>query len=174
MDTYSETYKKEKAWLAVYTRPQHEKRVCFRLVEKGIEAFLPLQRSIRIWSDRFKWTEVPLFSCYLFVKVQPKEHYTVLNTSGVVKFINIGNEIVEIPEKQIIAVKKFINHPDIIQVTEEKIEQGDTVEIVRGPFMGIRGELVSFKGKKRVAIKLESIGKSLVIDISTALLKKVE
>jgi transcriptional antiterminator RfaH len=174
MDTYNEIMSKEKAWLAVYTRPQHEKSIHRDLVDKGVEVFLPLQKCLREWSDRRKWVEVPLFRCYLFVKIRLKEHYTVLNTSGVVRFIRIGNEVVEVPEKQIIAVKKFINHPDIVQVTEEKLEQGDRIEIVSGPFMGIRGELVSFKGKKRVAIKLESIGKSLVVDISTALLKKVD
>lgn len=174
MDTYTQIYRKEKVWLAVYTRPQHEKRIHHKLVDNGIEVFLPLLKSIRVWSDRVRWTELPLFRCYLFVKVQPKEHYAVLNTPGVVRFIKVGDKIVEIPEKQITAVKKFINHPDIIQVTEEKLEQGDTVEITRGPFMGIRGELVSFKGKRRVAIRLESIGKSLVVDISTALLKKVD
>ena len=174
MEAHSGIYVKDKAWLAVYTRFQHEKKIHHTLVEKGIEAFLPLQRSIRVWSDRFVWTEVPLFSCYLFVKVKPKEHHTVLNTAGVVNFVKIGDKVAEIPERQITAVKRFINHPDIIQVTDEKLEQGDKVEIVRGPFMGIIGELISFKGKKRVAIRLESLGKSLVIDISVALLKKVD
>jgi hypothetical protein len=41
-------------WYAIYTNPRAEKQVRDRLLETGVEVFLPLQKTYRIWSDRKK------------------------------------------------------------------------------------------------------------------------
>ena len=60
------------SWYAVYTRPRAEKLVFQRIQETGIEVFLPMQKTIRQWSDRKKVIEKPLLSSYIFVKTKPK------------------------------------------------------------------------------------------------------
>ena len=57
-----ELKKPQKAWYAVYTNSRAEKRVSDRLAEMGIETFLPLQKTLRQWSDRKKLVEKPLIS----------------------------------------------------------------------------------------------------------------
>ena len=47
-------------WIAVYTKPRHEKTVSNDLYKKGYEVYLPLLREKRKWSDRKKWIEFPL------------------------------------------------------------------------------------------------------------------
>ena len=47
-------------WYAVYTRPRFEKQVGQRLLEEGIEAYVPLIKTMRQWSDRKKVVELPL------------------------------------------------------------------------------------------------------------------
>ena len=93
--------KPEKGWYAIYTHSRAEKRVSDRLTEAGIETFLPLQKTLRQWSDRKKLVEKPLISSYVFVKVVPKEFFTVRKTDGVVKFIMLQGKPVVIPEIQI-------------------------------------------------------------------------
>ncbi len=39
-------------WLAVYTKPRHEKIADEKLQEKGIESYLPLVKKTRQWKDR--------------------------------------------------------------------------------------------------------------------------
>ena len=56
-------------WYALYTFPRFEKKVYKRLVERGIEAYLPLQKKLRKWKDRKKWIEEPLIRSYIFVKI---------------------------------------------------------------------------------------------------------
>ncbi len=56
-------------WYAVQTRARHEKRVADRFREQGLPIFLPLISETRRWSDRKKVVELPLFGCYVFVKV---------------------------------------------------------------------------------------------------------
>jgi transcription antitermination factor NusG len=56
------------SWYAVQTRARNEKVVCERLQEQGLSTFLPLVTEVRRWSDRKKKVELPLFSCYVFVR----------------------------------------------------------------------------------------------------------
>ena len=46
-------------WYAIYTRSRSEKAVNTELSLTGIESYLPLKKTIRIWSDRKKMVEVP-------------------------------------------------------------------------------------------------------------------
>ena len=56
-------------WFAIYTRFKREKVVLEELKRKGIEAYLPLQKKVRIYGKRKRISELPLFNCYLFVTV---------------------------------------------------------------------------------------------------------
>jgi transcriptional antiterminator RfaH len=64
--------KEENKWYALYTRPRAEKQVYQRLTEAGVETFLPLQKTYRMWSDRKKLVEKPLLSSYIFVNTKSK------------------------------------------------------------------------------------------------------
>ena len=70
--------KDAKKWIAVYTKPRHEKLVEKELQKKGYEVYLPILRERRKWSDRKKWVDFPLFRSYLFVKVQIKNSLSTL------------------------------------------------------------------------------------------------
>ena len=52
-------------WNVLYTAPRAEKQVKERIAALGVECFLPLHRTPRVWSDRVKIVEVPLFSSYI-------------------------------------------------------------------------------------------------------------
>jgi transcription antitermination factor NusG len=56
-------------WYAVNTRARHERVVAHRLRELGVTNFLPLVTEVHRWSDRRKSVELPLFGCYVFVKL---------------------------------------------------------------------------------------------------------
>ena len=42
-------------WFAIRVKSRSEKKVYADLAEQNIEAYLPLQRKLRVWSDRKKW-----------------------------------------------------------------------------------------------------------------------
>ena len=58
----------ELRWYALHTRARHEKAIERRLREQGMETFVPTTTEVHRWSDRKKKVEVPLFSCYVFVR----------------------------------------------------------------------------------------------------------
>jgi len=160
-------------WYAIYTKSRNEKKVAENLSAKGINVYLPLLKTLRQWSDRKKKVEVPLFHSYLFVRIIDKEYLNVLQTDGVVRFITFRKERIPIPDYQIEAVKAYLNEEGPVHQDETDYIQGDYVEVIRGPMKGLRGSLVSFKGKQRVQIEIESIGQQLFLNLPKSILEKI-
>jgi transcriptional antiterminator RfaH len=160
-------------WFAIYTKPRHEKKVFQQLQLGNVEAYLPLQTTIKQWSDRKKKVKVPLFSCYLFVRITPKEYYTVVNVAGVIRYVTFEGKAVAIPDKQIQFIKSLLeNNIDTSEVLEP-IPEGEKVEIVSGPLLGFAGELVEYAGKRRVVVRINEINKILLVNVPANTLKCV-
>ena len=160
-------------WYAVYTRPRAEKQVYQRLVESEIETFLPLQKTYRQWSDRKKLVEKPLLSSYIFVKIKPRLFPVIFKTFGVVKFITFEGQPVPIPQNQIDNLRLLINSDAEIEVTSEKFEPGDNVEVVSGSLSGLTGELIGKGSRKRVVVRLDNLEVNIVVAIPVTFLRKL-
>ena len=74
-------------WYAIFTKPRSEKKVFQRMLDQDIEAFLPLVKTVRQWSDRKKTVEVPLISSYIFVCMEEKDLYKTLPIQGTVNVL---------------------------------------------------------------------------------------
>jgi transcriptional antiterminator RfaH len=163
----------EPKWYAVYTNPRAEKQVHRRLLETGIESFLPLQKTIRQWSDRKKVVEKPLISSYVFVKIAYKSFPVVFRTSGVVKIITFEGQPVAIPQKQIDNLRLLVNSDAEIEVTSEHVEKGDNVEVISGSLAGLTGELISVGNQKRVVVRIDRLDQNIILKIPVAFLRKI-
>jgi len=163
----------EEKWYALYTRPRAEKLVFQRLVEAGIETFLPLQKTYRMWSDRKKLVEKPLLSSYIFVKTNSKNFPIVYKTTGVVKFVSFEGQPVSIPQNQIDNLRLLINSDAEIEVSSEKFATGDNVEVTNGSLIGLTGELIKIGSKNRVVVRIDRLDQNLILKIPLAFLRKV-
>jgi transcriptional antiterminator RfaH len=164
--------KEEKTWYPVYTRARAEKKVHSWLMKHGIECFLPLRKVLRQWSDRKKWVSTALFSSYVFVKIDMGEYHEVLNTPGVARFVWFEGKPVPIQEKQIITIQLLLEGDIDLQSVDEIFQQGDQVTIDYGPMKGIAGELVDYRGKKKILIRINEIGKNLIIEVPLSHIRK--
>jgi transcription antitermination factor NusG len=163
----------EAKWYAIYTNPRAEKQVRDRLLEAGVEVFLPLQKTYRIWSDRKKLVEVPLLSSYVFVKVIPKDFPKVYQSSGVVRFITFEGQPASIPQNQIDNLRLLINSEAEIEISSEKFEKGDNVEVIRGSLIGLTGELVTKGPHSRVVVRIDRLDQNLVVNIPMTFLRRL-
>lgn len=159
-------------WYVLYTYPNSEKKVQKYLCKSQIESFLPLQKSIRHWSDRKKIIQVPLFPNYVFVNTVRVERYKALQVPGVVRYISYENEPVVISRDEIDAIKKILEGGECF-TRESQLEKGDLVRVTQGPFLGIIGRFNEKKGKKKLYINVPSIGQSISIEISLSNIEKL-
>ncbi|HEV2732688.1 MAG TPA: transcription termination/antitermination NusG family protein, partial [Terriglobales bacterium] len=97
-------------WYALHTRARHERVVETRLREQGMETFLPVVQEVHRWSDRKKKVEVPLFSCYVFLRcgMRPQDRAIVQRVDSVLGFVGIRGMGVPIPDEQIESVRAVL------------------------------------------------------------------
>lgn len=156
----------QKKWYVVYTRPRYEKKVERYLSEKDIECYLPLVKSLRKWSDRKKWVYLPLFSSYIFIKINEKEHFEALNTQGVVRFISFEGRPAVVPDKQIEEIKWLLSNEVETETVDKKLEPGTMVEIIKGPLRGFKAEMIYYNNKRNILIRLEQLGKVILVKVN--------
>ena len=160
-------------WLAVYTRPRWEKKVNQLLAEKGVERYCPLNKVRKKWSDRMKLVEEPLFKSYVFVKVNDEDRTDVRMTPGVINFVYWEGKPAVIKEKEINAIKRFLDEYENVQVKPLDVKVNQRVIITAGPLMDQEGQVLEVKNKKaRVAI--DSLGYMLVASIEKTKLASVK
>ena len=162
-------------WYAIYTRANGEKKLLSNLLERNIESYLPLKKTLKYWSDRKKWVEEPLFRCYLFVKVSYREFFTALNTPGVVCYVSFGGKAQAISESQISNIKSFLAQSDHeVTLTYERLQKGVSVEVLHGSLKGVIGEVINICGQSRLVMRIDSMNCSLYANISKDEVKVLE
>jgi transcription antitermination factor NusG len=148
-------------WLAVYTRPRWEKKVNNLLIEKGLECYCPLNKVRRKWSDRVKIVEEPLFKSYVFVKVNDEDRTRVRMTPGAINFVYWEGKPAVIKEKEIIAIKRFLNEYENVEVQPMELKVDQRVRITNGTLMDQEGKVLDIR-RKTAKIAIDSLGYILV------------
>jgi transcription antitermination factor NusG len=150
-----------KKWLAVYTRPRWEKKVNQLLLEKGLESYCPLNKVRRKWSDRVKVVEEPLFKSYVFVKVTEEDRSIVRTTNGAINFIYWDGKPAVIKEKEINAIKRFLNEYENVEAKPIALEVNQRVRVTNGSLMDKEGKVLDLR-HKTAKVAIDSLGYILV------------
>ena len=162
-----------KQWHAVYVASRQEKKVNQALQRKGMETFLPLNKTLRSWSDRKKIVELPLLPGYVFAHIEQNDRDMVLNTPGVVSFVKSAGKIGVVYEHEINALKQLIEHGYHLDAfPAEKISSGDKVEISSGALKNLQGVVIEESGESFFNIFLEGIGYNIRVKLPAGILKK--
>jgi transcription antitermination factor NusG len=157
----------ESNWYAIHTKPRHEKWIAGQLQEKRVFTFLPLLQQIHQWSDRRSKVEVPMFSCYAFVRIvqTAEERLKILRTPGVLGFVGSEREGTPIPSDQIenlqIALREKIPcavHPFI--------RVGQRVRVRGGSLDGMEGILLRQGKEESLIVSVELLQRSVAIQVN--------
>ncbi|MDZ4667963.1 MAG: UpxY family transcription antiterminator [bacterium] len=162
-------------WYLIYTNPRAEKKVEAELLKRGYQVFLPMQKTLKQWSDRKKWVEEPLFKSYLFIYIElEKFYYNIISIHGIVKFVKFQNEIATVDAREIELVKLMLGNIAEMEVLASEIpESGDEIEIIAGPLIGTKGKLIKHQGNKNVLISLETMQQNLALHIQSTYIRKI-
>lgn len=150
-------------WYALSTRSRHEKQVRDRLEGIGVEPFLPLTRTLTQWSDRKVWTETPLFSGYCFARFSLKNSLTILQTPGIVRIVGIIMPEA-IPDEEMAALKQLAESERQFE-PHNYFAEGAWVQVVRGPLVGLRGQLLRKAGQHSLVIRVHLIQRAATVHI---------
>lgn len=165
---------KHKKWYVLVTKPKAEKQVSKRLSEINIENYLPLHRQLRIWHDRKKWIDTPLFHSYLFVFIEEKQRSKVFEAGGILKYVSIAGKISILNESEIERIKTLCSYLGDIEIEKENFVKGDEVQIITGHFAGIRGQITSIGDKYQFRIAIPGLCSAATVIIDKEQVLKIQ
>jgi transcriptional antiterminator NusG len=154
----------EQRWFAAYVKARHESRVVERLAQRSVETFLPLYRSRREWSDRKVEIELPLFSGYIFVRINLHLKLRVLEAPGVLYLVGAGGRPEPLEDSEIQQLKMaMLDGRD--PRPHAFVKAGDRVMITRGRLEGYEGFLVRENNKHRVVLSVQMINSAMSVEV---------
>jgi len=157
----------DSAWCALYTRHQHEKTVAEMLTAKGLEVFLPVYNSVRVWKDRKKTLTLPLFPCYVFVRGGVHQRLQVVTTPGVHMILCNGDEVAAIPEDQIEAIRRTVEGKMRVE-PHPFLNCGERVRVKRGTLEGVEGILVRKKNQFRLVLCVDMVAQCMAVEVEAS------
>ena len=151
-------------WCAVQVAPRHEVIASAILRSKGYEEFLPLYRVKRQWSDRRKEIDVPLFTGYLFCRLNSEIRWAIVTTPGVIRLVGTRKEIAVIDDREIEAIQLILKSGlKVAPCAYAKI--GDRVRIESGALAGVEGVVTGYKNQQRLVLSIDLIQSSISVEV---------
>lgn len=156
-----------KVWRALYVASRQEKKVGELLLKKGIEAYVPVQKTMRQWSDRKKLVELPLLNGYVFAHITPLEQEKTIQTRGVVNFVRSEGKIAIVRDFEIEQLKQLIELGYQMEVSgiKRKFKSGDKIKITSGALKNIEGYVLNSVEGRHIEVVLESIGQTIKVKL---------
>jgi transcription antitermination factor NusG len=157
----------DRSWYAVHTKSRHEKRVAAQLTEQSVCTFLPLLVQLNRWSDRKRKVEVPLFSCYAFVRIAQtsEDRLHILRTPGVLGFVGYDRRGTAIPQEQIESIQTALRE-NIPCSPHAYIQTGKRVRIRGGSLDGVEGILERHGADQCLIVSVELLRRSVSIRVA--------
>ncbi len=156
----------ELRWYALHTRARHEKAVERRLRDQGMETFVPTAVEVHRWSDRKKKVEVPLFSCYVFVRcaLSEEDRTHVYRIESVHGFVGTRGSSLPIPDEQIESIQKVLTQTAPWR-SYPFLKVGQRVRVRGGAMDGVEGVFLSENGDHSLIISVDAIQRSMAVRI---------
>lgn len=161
-------------WFAARTRKNQELSIRDRLIKLGITHYLPTRQIVKQLKYRKKRVEVPAIQNLVFIHATKEIAYSLPNEYGLKLFYIqdlATHSILTVPDKQMCDFMHIMDlSPDAICLEENSLEIGCEVEIIKGEFSGIKGELISIANRSYVIVRILHI-LSLQIQVPKSYLK---
>lgn len=153
-------------WFIVHTYSGHEDRVSKTLRQRiqslGFEdrifdIIVPKRNTIKVSGGKKESVKEKIFPGYIIVRMilDNESWLLVRTTQGVTSFIGTGNKPTPISEKEVEAIRKFMNLEEPLY--KASFVKGEAVKIIDGPFadfLGTIDEIDETKGRLKVLVSI--------------------
>lgn len=151
-------------WYAAYTKFKHEKSAASLMEMKGVEVFLPVYSAVHRWKDRNRTIVLPLFPCYLFVRMALENKLSVLQTPGVRWLVESFGHACTVPDEEVESIRKVCSFGSRVK-PHPFLKQGNSVRVRTGALAGTEGILVRSKNECRVVLNVELLKRSVAVEV---------
>jgi len=161
----------ESLWYVLYIKPRCEKKMAGYCEAHGIEYELPLREETKIYQRRKVTVHKPVFPGYVFLRFPALSKLSVLKSNLVVRILPVDDQARFQKELQQICQALAI---DPTLDASAAFQAGRRVLIKSGPFQGVEGVVQVVKGKTKVVLNVDIIGRAVAVEVGMELLEPVE
>ena len=111
-------------WFVLRVKPKHEKKVTKLLLELNFQAYNPIVKVKRKWSDRIKTIELPAIPGIIFIKTNLIHKNKIFCSSSIKGWLYENNSPVNVRESEIEALKIGLESKDWIS-NSKTVQAGD-------------------------------------------------
>ena len=151
-------------WYAVHTRLFKERAVADCLAGKDYPIVFPTYMGRRVWADRDREVERPLFPGYVFARFRADHRLPILVTPGVIQIVSAGKVPTPVDENEIAAIQALMVSGAHAQPWPF-LNVGQSVVIQSGPLRNLEGVLIEFKKKHRLVISVTLLRRSIAVEV---------
>jgi transcriptional antiterminator NusG len=151
-------------WFGVRVRSNYEKTASASLRSKGYEELLPLCTGRRMWSDRMKIVETPVFPGYVFCRFDPSRRLPILTTPGVVAIVGFGETPAPICEHEMNSLRTILK-AGLSCEPWPYLKSGQPIMIEHGPLAGFEGTVLHVKGQYRLIVQISLLQRCVAAEV---------
>lgn len=159
------------AWVVAHVKPRCEKKLAEYCAANGVTCDLPLREETKIYQRRRVTVRKPVFPGYCFLCHDSEQRVVVLKSNLVVRLITV------IDQGQLVRELAQIRQALTVDPTLDAcaaFQAGKRVAIRSGPFCGLEGVVQLVRGKTRVVLNVEMIGRALAVEAEMSMLEPAE
>lgn len=154
-------------WYLIYTMPRYERKVFQRLNELNIKAFLPLTKKLRIWHDRKKFVDEPLFPSYVFIYLQDvSNYYRGEEVRGVLNYVRVGRELAKVKDSIIDNIRIAANECNAVEISNQEFLPGQQLVIRDGALTGLACEVVRVNNEHKLLVRVDLLKRNILINLT--------
>ena len=151
-------------WFALKVRSRAESTVGTHLQSRGFEVFLPTYKDQRIYADRIRSVEAPLFPGYIFCSLDWNNRLPVLSAPHVEYIVGTGKEPTPVQLHELTAVQTLMSSGTPL-FPHPFLNSGQRVRLTGGPLAEMEGILVEIKGSDRLVVSVDLLQRSVAAEI---------
>lgn len=157
-------------WYCVRTKPKNERLTSQLLrTEVALPVFCPFIRFERARRTGRTWVTEAMFPGYIFARMDyTTQNRHVRSIRGVITIVGFGDNPAIVPEVIVEELRREVRDEETI-VIQPEIAIGEEVNVVAGPFQGLRAVVSRvLPARERVAVLLEVLGMEREVEVSAA------
>lgn len=155
-------------WYVVHAKPRCEKKLGEYCVANAIVFDLPLRAETKIYQRRKVTVHKPVFPGYVFLKYSAAEKVTLLKSNMIVRILPVENQTQLVRELDQIRLALSVD-PTLDACAA--FQTGKRALIRSGPFQGLEGVVQTVKGRTKVVLNVDMIGRALAVEVGIELLE---
>jgi transcription antitermination factor NusG len=160
-------------WYVLQVHTRREKWIAHALRTSGKTVCLPLQDSLREWSDRRTRVELPLFPGYVFCQFDLASGASIFEVPGVLSIVGSGGRGIAIEPEEAQALQA-LERAKVSVDPWPCLKAGDWVVVESGALYGLIGILLDSRKTARVVVSMTLLNRAVAVEVDRAAVKPVK